>query len=316
MDIRADFLPYIVAGLPLACRNRARPRYEPNPPSEHLSYGTVATSPDRGDESRETHPRGEKTAVQKGDSQMATNSLTALITGGTSGIGRATAKKLAKLGIHVLVVGRNAQRGEETLAEIRAQGGHADFISSDLRNASTARELAKRALELASGRIDILINNAGIFPFGPTDQATEEEFDRVYSLNVKAPYFLVAELAPLMAKRGNGAIVNVSTMVADYGVSGMSLYGSSKAAINLLTKSWAAEYGPRGVRVNAVSPGPTRTEGTEAMGEGVEQLAKQAPAGRPATADEIAEAIVFLATDRASFIYGAKLAVDGGRTAV
>jgi NAD(P)-dependent dehydrogenase (short-subunit alcohol dehydrogenase family) len=119
-----------------------------------------------------------------------------------------------------------------------------------------------------------------------------------------------------MAKRGNGAIVNVSTMVADYGVSGMSLYGSSKAAINLLTKSWAAEYGPRGVRVNAVSHGPTRTEGTEAMGEGVEQLAAQAPAGRPATADEIAEAIVFLATDRSSFIYGAKLAVDGGRTAI
>ena len=247
---------------------------------------------------------------------MATNSLTALITGGTSGIGRASAKKLAGLGIHVLVVGRNAKRGDETLAEIRAQGGKADYISSDLRDASSARALAKKALELANGRIDILINNAGVFPFGPTDQTTEEEFDRVYALNVKAPYFLVAELAPLMAKRGNGTIVNVSTMVADYGVSGMSLYGSSKAAINLLTKSWAAEYGPRGVRVNAVSPGPTRTEGTEAMGEGVEQLAKQAPAGRPATADEIAEAIVFLATDRSSFIYGAKLAVDGGRTAV
>ena len=178
------------------------------------------------------------------------------------------------------------------------------------------RELAKRAVELGNGHIDILINNAGIFPFGATDQTTEEEFDRVYSLNVKVPYFLVAELAPLMAKRGNGAIVNVSTMVADYGVSGMSLYGSSKAAVNLLTKSWAAEYGPRGVRVNTVSPGPTRTEGTEAMGEGIEQLAAQAPAGRPATADEIAEAIVFLATDRSSFIYGAKLAVDGGRTAV
>ena len=129
-------------------------------------------------------------------------------------------------------------------------------------------------------------------------------------------YFLVAELAPLMAKRGKGAIVNLSTMAADYGAPGMSLYGSSKAAINLLTKTWAAEYGPSGVRVNAVSPGPTRTEGTDAMGEGLEQLASQAPAGRPATADEIAEAIVFLATDRASFIYGAKLAVDGGRTAI
>lgn len=247
---------------------------------------------------------------------MATDSLTALITGGTSGIGRATADKLAQLGIHVIVVGRNTERGEKTVAEVRATGGKADFISSDLRDAASAREVARKAIQLGNGHVDILINNAGIYPFGPTHEMTEEMFERVYSLNVKTPYFLVAELAPLMAKRGKGAIVNLSTMAADYGAPGLSLYGSSKAAINLLTKVWAAEYGPSGVRVNAVSPGPTRTEGTGAMGEGLEQLAAQAPAGRPATADEIAEAIVFLATDRASFIYGAKLAVDGGRTAV
>ena len=211
---------------------------------------------------------------------MAANSLTALITGGTSGIGRATAKQLAELGIHVLVLGRDAKRGDETLAEIRGAGGKADFISSDLRDASSAREVAKRALELGNGLVDILINNAGIFPFGRTHETTEEVFDSVYSLNVKAPFFLVAELAPLMAKNGKGAIVNVSTMVADYGAVGMSLYGSTKAALNLLTKAWAAEYGPSGVRVNAVSPGPTRTEGTKAMGEGLDQLAATG-AGRP-----------------------------------
>ena len=247
---------------------------------------------------------------------MADSASTALITGGTSGIGFATAKKLAQLGIHVLVAGRNAERGKKAIGEIRAAGGNADFISSDLRDAASARELAKSAVEIGNGHVDILINNAGIFPFGPTHEMTEEQFDRVFSINVKAPYFLIAELAPLMAERGRGAIVNISTMVADYGAPGMSLYGASKAAINLLTKTWAAEYGPKGVRVNTVSPGPTRTEGTEVMGEGLEQLAAQAPAGRPATADEIAEAIVFLATDRASFIYGAKLAVDGGRTAI
>jgi NAD(P)-dependent dehydrogenase (short-subunit alcohol dehydrogenase family) len=247
---------------------------------------------------------------------MANSTLTALITGGTSGIGRATANKLAQLGIHVLVVGRNMERGNKTVQEIRSAGGKADFIASDLQDAASAREAAKKAIELGNGRVDILINNAGIYPFGPTHEMTEEQFDRVFSINVKVPYFLVAELAPLMAKRGKGAIVNLSTMAADYGAPGMSLYGSSKAAINLLTKTWAAEYGPSGVRVNAVSPGPTRTEGTGAMGEGLEQLAAQGPAGRPATADEIAEAIVFLATDRASFIYGAKLAVDGGRTAI
>jgi NAD(P)-dependent dehydrogenase (short-subunit alcohol dehydrogenase family) len=227
---------------------------------------------------------------------MTITASTALITGGTSGIGRAAANKLAQLGIHVLVVGRNAERGNKTVAEIRGSVFKADFISSDLRDASSAREVARRAVELGNGHVDILVNNAGIFPFGPTHEMTEELFDSVYSLNVKAPYFLVAELAPLMAKRGKGAIVNVSTMVSDYGVSGMSLYGSSKAAINLLTKAWVAEYGPSGVRVNTVTPGPTRTEGTDAMGEALEQLAAQAPAGRPATADEIAEAIVFLAT--------------------
>jgi NAD(P)-dependent dehydrogenase (short-subunit alcohol dehydrogenase family) len=242
--------------------------------------------------------------------------ITALITGGTSGIGQAVAKKLAQLEIHVIVAGRSEERGKKTIAEIRRAGGQADFIASDLRDASSVREVARRAVELGNGHVDILINNAGVYPFGPTHEMTEEQFDTVYSLNVKAPYFLVAELAPLMAKRGKGAIVNVSTMVADYGASGMSLYGSSKAAINLLTKVWTAEYGPSGVRTNAVSPGPTRTEGTVAMGEGLERLAAEAPARRPGTADEIADAIVFLATDRSSFIQGAKLAVDGGRTAI
>ncbi|MGY2905363.1 SDR family NAD(P)-dependent oxidoreductase [Bradyrhizobium sp. URHC0002] len=241
---------------------------------------------------------------------------TALITGATSGIGRAVANKLAQVGVHVMVVGRNVERGERTVAEIRAAGGKADFISSDLRDAASARAVAKQAVELGSGHIDVLINNAGVFPFGPTHETGEETFDAVFALNVKAPFFLVAELAPLMAQRGKGAIVNVSTMVADYGVAGMSLYGSSKSAINLLTKAWAAEYGPKGVRINAVSPGPTRTEGTAAMGEALQQLAAQAPAGRPAAPEEIAEVIVFLSTDSASFVHGAILPVDGGRTAV
>lgn len=241
---------------------------------------------------------------------------TALITGATSGIGRAVADKLAQSGVHVVVVGRNVERGERTIAEMRATGGKADFISSDLRDAGSARAVARKAVELGDGHVDILINNAGMYPFGATHEMSEESFDDVYALNVKVPYFLVAELAPLMAKRGKGAIVNVSTMVADYGVEGMSLYGSSKAAINLLTKAWAGEYGRMGVRVNAVSPGPTRTEGTAAMGEALQQIAAQAPAGRPAAPEEIAEAIVFLASDRASYVQGAVLPVDGGRTAV
>jgi NAD(P)-dependent dehydrogenase (short-subunit alcohol dehydrogenase family) len=241
---------------------------------------------------------------------------TALVTGGNSGIGRATAVALADLGAHVILSGRDAGRGEEAVAVIRDRGGSADFVAVDLADAASARFLAQRASELGGGHVDILVNNAGIFPFGPTQDAAEDDFDNVFAVNVKAPFFLVGELAPAMAKRGHGVIVNVSTMVAEFGMANMALYGSSKAALVLLTKSWAAEYGPSGVRVNAVSPGPTRTEGTAAMGEALDQLASAAPSGRPGLPAEIASAIVYLASDEASFIHGAVLPVDGGRIAV
>ena len=152
---------------------------------------------------------------------------------------------------------------------------------------------------------------------GPSNLATEAEFDESFALNVKVPFFLVAALAPAMAERGSGSIVNLSTMVASFGQAGMAMYGASRAALELLTKAWAAEYGPRGVRVNAVAPGPTRTRMMEAVpDEMVNQLAAQAPAGRVAQPEELAAAIVFLASDDASFMHGVTLAVDGGRVAV
>lgn len=240
---------------------------------------------------------------------------TALVTGATSGIGKATAVVLAAAGATVAISGRDKERGQALVDTIAAAGGSAIFIPADLVDAGAATDLAAQATEALGGRVDILINNAGVFPFGPTASVDEATFDAAYALNVKAPLFLVAALAPDMAERGSGAIVNVTTMVADFGTDGMGLYGSTKAALALLTKSWAAELGRKGVRVNAVSPGPTRTEGTVAMGEALDHIASLAPAGRPATPEEIAAGIAFLASDDASFIHGAVLATDGGRSA-
>src|SRR5260370_12817205 len=205
----------------------------------------------------------------KGTTGM-TNDLTgstALVTGGNSGIGRAAALALAGLGAHVVLSGRDATRGEQVVAAIRAQGGRADFVATDLSDEASARQLAKQATELGGGHVDILVNNAGVFPFGPTHEASEADFDRVYAVNVKAPFFLVAELAPAMAQRGHGAIINITTMVAECGAPEMALYGSIKAALVLLTKSWAAEYGPAGARVNPVRPAPPRPESPAAMGD-------------------------------------------------
>ena len=241
---------------------------------------------------------------------------TALVTGATSGIGRAAVLQLAALGAHVVVSGRDRGRGDGVVTAIRGEGGTADFVAADLEDEQSVQQLAVRATELGGGHVDVLVNNAGLFPFGATADTKPSEVDQVFAVNVKAPYLLVAALAPAMVEREHGAIVNVTTMVAEFGMSGAGLYGASKAALVLLTKSWAAEFGPAGVRVNAVSPGPTRTEGTAAMDEGLDALASAGPAGRPGEPDESAAAITFLATGRASFVQGAVLPADGGRIAV
>jgi NAD(P)-dependent dehydrogenase (short-subunit alcohol dehydrogenase family) len=240
---------------------------------------------------------------------------TALVTGATSGIGRATAIALAASGIHVAVAGRDKARGDQTVAAIRSAGGRADFVPADLRDAASATQLAVAA-EAVLGHVDILINNAGSGAFGPTAGTTESAFDELFALNVKVPYFLTAALAPGMVERGAGVIVNVSTMVAGFGLDGMALYGSTKAALELLTKAWSAEFGPKGIRVNAVAPGPVSTEGTEGMREAQGHLASLAPARRLGTAQEIAAAIVYLTSPEAAFTQGVVLPVDGGRVAV
>lgn len=235
----------------------------------------------------------------------------ALVTGGTSGIGRATSEALAREGAHVLISGRSEMRGAQVVAAIEAEGGEAEFVQADLESPEDVRALAERAVD-----VDILINNAGVFPGGPTHELPEASFDEAFAVNVKAPFLLTAAIAPRMVERGGGTIVNVTTMVAEFGMAGLSAYGASKAAVALLTKAWAAEYGPSGVRVNAVSPGPTSTPGTDAMGDGFAAIVSTVPLGRAASPEEIAETIVFLASDRASYLNGAVVPVDGGRVAV
>ena len=192
-----------------------------------------------------------------------------------------------------------------------AGGGEAEFVRADLESPDAVRALAERAAE-----VDILVNNAGVFPVGATHELSEATFDETFAVNVKAPFLLTAAIAPKMAARGGGAIINVTTMAAEFGMPGLSAYGASKAALALLTKAWAAEYGPKGVRVNAVSPGPTTTPGTDAMGDGFAAIVSTIPLGRAADPEEIAETIVFLASGRASYVNGAMIHVDGGRVAV
>jgi NAD(P)-dependent dehydrogenase (short-subunit alcohol dehydrogenase family) len=236
---------------------------------------------------------------------------TALVTGATSGIGRAVAERLASDGAQVIISGRDADRGEEVVAAIRSGEGSARFVRADLAKLEDVKRLAAD-----SGQADILVNNAGVFPFGPTSETDEEAFDQAFDVNVKAPFFLTAAIAPKMVARGGGVIINISTMVASFGLSGMAAYGASKAAIELLTKAWTDEYGPGGVRVNAVAPGPTRTAGTEPMGAALDQLAATLPARHAAEAEQIASVVAFLASEEASFIYGAVVHADGGRVAV
>lgn len=234
-----------------------------------------------------------------------------LVTGSTSGIGEAIARAYATAGANVVITGRDEQRGQQIVASLTKDGARARFIRADLERFEDVQRLASEV-----EHVDVLVNNAGAFPFGPTNEVDSEAFDSTFALNVKAPFFLTGAFAPRMADNGGGAIVNVSTMVASFGMPGMALYGSTKAALELLTKAWAAEYGPQGVRVNTIAPGPTRTPGTAPMGEGLDQLASTLPLGRPANTGEIANAALFLGSDEASYVNGATLAVDGGRTAV
>lgn len=235
----------------------------------------------------------------------------ALVTGATAGIGRAVARSLGEAGAQVLVHGRDAERAESVVAEIVSKGGQARALTADLTVATGVARLAA-----AAGEVDVLVNNAGVYSFGATTGTDVAEFDRQFAINTRAPFLLVAALVPGMATRGHGSVVTVSSSAASSPAPVGAAYGASKAAVELLTRSWAVEFGARGVRVNAVSPGPVRTDGTTAMlGEHVGMLAQGTLRDRAGEPEEIAEAVLFLVGDASSYINGTIVNVDGGRPA-
>jgi NAD(P)-dependent dehydrogenase (short-subunit alcohol dehydrogenase family) len=242
-------------------------------------------------------------------SEIESAGQVALVTGATSGIGRAAAERLAGDGFTVIVHGRDASRGAEVVAAISGAGGSARFVAADLSDPTGFDDFIAEV-----GAVDVLVNNAGIAWFGPTADLDVATYDQLFAANVRPAYFLVAALAPKMVERGSGAIINVGSMAGQIGMPGGAAYSATKAALASFTRSWAAEYSPAGVRINTISPGPVFTAVQPAAQ--TEAIGATTIFGRGAQVEEIAEIIAFLASSKASYVTGALFAADGGRTAI
>jgi NAD(P)-dependent dehydrogenase (short-subunit alcohol dehydrogenase family) len=235
--------------------------------------------------------------------------LTALVTGATAGLGKEIALRLARDDLQVVIVGRDAARGAAVVEQIQAAGGQARFIAADLSDPADIKHLAEQV-----GDIDVLVNNAGLSVWAPTEAMNVADFDSMFASNVRAPFLLVGAFAPAMAARGAGSIINISSMAGRIGLPSGAAYGATKAALDSMTQSWTAEYSPRGVRVNAVAAGPIYTRPkTRARTDELGATTALRRAGGP---EEIAEVVAFLASRQSSYVTGAIVAADGGRTAI
>jgi NAD(P)-dependent dehydrogenase (short-subunit alcohol dehydrogenase family) len=242
----------------------------------------------------------------------------ALITGGASGIGRATALLFAREGAAVVIADLNAPLGEAVATEITEAGGRAVFERADVSRAGDCRRLVDRAIR-EFGRIDILFNNAGIIRRATILDLSEDDWDRVMAVNVKSMYLLSREVIPHMQQQGGGSIINTASGWGLAGGAKAAVYCASKGAVVLLTKAMAVDHGPQKIRVNCICPGDTATGMLRAeaaqMGEANERFLAEAakrPLGRVGSPEEIAQAVLYLASDASSFVTGTALVIDGG----
>jgi NAD(P)-dependent dehydrogenase (short-subunit alcohol dehydrogenase family) len=250
----------------------------------------------------------------------ALQNKTALVTGASRGIGRATAAALAAAGAHVLVhYGRSAQEAESLVSEIQSKGGRANAISADLGTPNGAALLAKQVRSIIGDRLDVLVLNAGISKAARIADYTVEDFDNLFATNVRGPFFLVQQLLPILGEGSNIIAISsaaVRTVVGKPALENPSIlaYASTKGALETLVRNWAAILGPRGIRVNAIAPGVidtdmssfTKTEAGRELTLGMQALKR---IGKP---DDIADVVAFMASDGARWITGASIPVDGG----
>jgi NAD(P)-dependent dehydrogenase (short-subunit alcohol dehydrogenase family) len=245
----------------------------------------------------------------------------ALITGGTSGIGTATAIRFAKEGAAVALTGRDVERGEQVAKDITASGGQAMFIRSDVRLASDCRNAVDETLE-RFGKIDVLFNNAGVFHPKTIPECTEEEWDETIDSSLKGAFLMSKFVLPSMIERGSGSIIHTSSGWGILGGDKAAAYCAAKGGLVVMAKAMAIDHGPDGIRVNCVCPGDVLTpmlhEDAERRGMSWDDYASGAvgrPLGRIGTVEEIANAVLFLASDESSFVTGESLVVDGGGVA-
>lgn len=242
----------------------------------------------------------------------------AIVTGAAAGIGRACAVLLAREGASVVLTDVDESGGASAAEEITGAGGRAIFVRQDVSVEADWKRVVERARE-AFGRVDVLVNNAGIYVFGDLVKTTVEEMERVFRVNVLGPFLGMKYCAPLMEAQGRGSIINLSSIAGMIGMARHTVYGASKGAIRTMTKDVAMEYARRGVRVNSIHPGAILTQMVEmaARDRGVtpKEFGESLPTGAMGEPMDVAWAVVYLASDESKFVTGSELVIDGAYTA-